>query len=419
MLKNCIFLLLLASPVLAAEPPRVLNWEDCVQIALSRNPDLASSQLALKANQYSYYGSFNGILPQLNLSNSYNYNAANNFGATHFWQAEASATMDVFDMSQIANIRSSRAAVTLAEAALRNTSATVRFNLREAFTQLLFAQLNVEVSRNILLMRQRSAQMLVLRYNAGQESKGNMMRSKAQALQAEAALNQAYRDLRAAQRALARQLGWDDFAFMTSTGTFETQAPPDQPPENFGPLLSQRPDVAVQEATVLSAKTALSQSWSSVWPKLSVNYARTIDGRTEFPNSNYNWSFVGLLSYPLFGGGPTATYFAVASARKNLEKAEQDLRTVQDSAIADLENSYAGFMDATEQVRVQTALLAAARQRNDEADVRYASGLLTYDNWEIIASDRISQERLAIQTQLNAAQAEAAWLKSLGKGLGD
>jgi hypothetical protein len=68
---------------------------------------------------------------------------------------------------------------------------------------------------------------------------------------------------------------------------------------------------------------------------------------------------------------------------------------------------------------VQQALLAAARQRSAEADVRYQSGLLTYDNWEIIVSDRISTERQAISAKLAAVNAEAAWERSLGKGLGE
>ena len=68
---------------------------------------------------------------------------------------------------------------------------------------------------------------------------------------------------------------------------------------------------------------------------------------------------------------------------------------------------------------MQQALLAAARQRSAEADVRYQSGLLTYDNWEIIVSDRISTERQAISAKLAAVNAEAAWERSLGKGLGE
>ena len=70
-----------------------------------------------------------------------------------------------------------------------------------------------------------------------------------------------------------------------------------------------------------------------------------------------------------------------------------------------------------DQAVVADALLDAARVRNDEADIRYDSGLMTYDNWEIIASDRINQERQAIQAQLNEFNAAATWANALGKQL--
>jgi len=404
--------------VALAQAPKSLGWDDCVALALSRNPDLAASSLALQSSRYSYYGSFNGILPSLSLTNSYNDGSSSRSGSNK-WEAQASASMNVFNLGDINNIRSSKASLTLAQASRRQTSANVRSSLRSAFSQVLFAQENVIVSRNILTMRQRGAQMLQLRYNSGQESKGNMMRSKAQALQAEVGVQQALRDLRSAQKNLARQLGLDDFQLVVGTGTLAVSTLPDSPPDRFEPFLSRRPDVAIQEATVQTAKVAVSQAWSPALPTLTANYSRSVSDRKEFPNDSYGWSFTGLLSFPLFGGGPTATYFSVASAKKSLEKSEQDLRSIRDAAVADLESSYASFVGSAEQVRVQEALLTAARQRNDEADVRYSSGLMSYDNWEIIASDRINQERQAIQTELNAAQAEAVWNKSLGRGLGD
>jgi len=85
----------------------------------------------------------------------------------------------------------------------------------------------------------------------------------------------------------------------------------------------------------------------------------------------------------------------------------------------DLETTWSGYASAYDQVKVQHALLEAARQRNDEADVRYASGLLTYDNWEIIASDRISTEKQAISSDFNAVVSQASWEKSIGKELGE
>lgn len=400
----------------AQEASRPLAWEDCVGIASRSNPDLASSRRALEAGRASYYGSFNGFLPRLSLSNSYN-DSRGSDGSSR-WQAQGTASLDLFNASKAADIKSASAGLSRAEAGLRLASANLRLSLRQAFAQLLFAQQNLEVSRTILDIRQRSAQLVALRYDSGRESKGNMLRSKAQFVQAQADLAQALRALRTARNSLDRQLGLDDFAAVVATGALKAQAPPELP-NDLQAFLALRPDIAVQEAAIKNAKASLGQARSSLWPSLSANYTRSRLGPGEFPSSRYHWTATAVLSYPLFGGGPSAAHFAVSAAKRSLEKEEQDLRSVRDQARVEMENAWSAFAGASDQVRVQTALLEAARQRSDEADVRYASGLLSYDNWEIIASDRIGSERQSLQARLNAVAAEAAWEKAIGKTLGE
>jgi outer membrane protein TolC len=125
------------------------------------------------------------------------------------------------------------------------------------------------------------------------------------------------------------------------------------------------------------------------------------------------------LSYPLFGGGLTSAYYSVSAAQRGLDRARAGLRSVRQAAVVSLENAWNSWFKAAGNVRVETALLAAARQRSLEADIRYESGTLTYDNWEIISSDGISQQRSLLLSRLNAAKAEAAWQQALGKGMGE
>jgi len=402
-------------------PDHPLTWNDCVELALRNNPDLVSSQKALEASKASYYGSYNGLMPQLTLSNSYS--DSDNYGGSRgttlgppTWQGQGTLSLNLFNASQIASIKTSHALLAQAEANLRQTSSVLRFNLYKAYSQLLFAQRDVEVSLNIRDMRQESAQLVTLRYNSGTESKGNMLRAKAQFLQAKTDLAQAIRDKRTAQWGLDSIFGLDHFTAIVVTNTHTLQSP-ENVLDHEESLVLHRPDVALQEAVVKTAEANLKQSHSTLWPNLSANYSRFTLGSTEFPSAQYGWNFNAILNYPLFGGGPTASYFAISAAKNSLEKSRQDLHSTLHQAIVDLEASWSNFTGAMDQTLVQAALLEAARQRNEEANIRYASGLLTYDNWEIIASDRINQERQAIQSQLNAENTEAAWIKSLGKQL--
>jgi outer membrane protein TolC len=394
----------------------VLRWADCVSIAAKNNPDLASAQKSVDASKASYSQSFNGILPGVTLSNSYSNseNATVTGGNSAGWQAGAQVSLDLFNMAQFASISISQAQFLGAQANLRQVSSNVRFNLSKAFYQLLNAQENMAVSKNIYNLREKAAQLVSLRYDSGTEYKGNKLRASAQLLQAQADVDQSVRDLRVSQRTLIQQLGLGEFTAIKATSTFDF-AEPGELPQNEEDLISRRPDVLAQQATVKSSEASLRRARSPVWPSLTANYSYSGSGQDELPPLHSGWG-IGL-SYPLFGGGITDTYYAVAAAKSSLEKARLDLRSITEQAAVDIETSWSNLASAVDQVKVMDALLESARTRNGEADIRYDSGLMTYDNWEIIATDRITQEHQAIQAQLNALNAQAAWTRSLGKQL--
>ena len=397
----------------AKEALTPLTWSQCVSIALRQNPDLASARAGKAASTASLRGSYNGLMPTLDLSNSY---TKTQDAKSSLWTAQATANLNVFDASAMAGIKSASAVLVQADARQRLASAQLRLDLRTAFLRRLFDDKDVEVSRNIEDLRRKSAQLVTLRYESGRESKGNKLRADAQYLEASAELAQARRRIRADHRALYRRLGLDTVEDTPVAGVLDVADPPAMPTD-IRTIADQRPDVRVQWAGVAVAQADIRRAQSSLWPTLTAGYARFRTGASEFPSDNSGWSFRGVLDYPLFGGGPTATYYQIATAQQNLEKAQQELRSVRDQARADLETVWSAYATASENAKVQAALLAAARQRNEEADVRYNSGLLTYDSWEIIVTDRVSQERQAIQSQLTAATAQAVWENALGKTL--
>lgn len=412
LLAACLCLL----PALAgAAEERVLTWEESVNEALNANPALASSRLSVDANRASYYSSFNGFLPSLSLSNSV---SESNTSRQPAYSASASASLTLFSVGQAASIRSAAASLNAAEASLRSTSAALRATLRQSFSALLFSHASLETARRITELRGHNAELVSLRYEAGRESKGNMLRAKAQALLAEVSVSIAGRDVRASQRTMARLLGREEFEAFVASGAFAS-APPPSRPEDFRALLPLRTDVAIAEATLRSSKASLDSANSVFWPTLSASYSRTRSGATEFPSSRSGWSAGASLSYALFGGGPAAAYLNTKASRLGYEKTQSDLSSARQNALADLENAWADYANASDQVVVQNALLEAARQRNDEADVRYGSGLLSFDDWEVIVSDRVSTERQALSARRSAMDAETAWHRALGRALGE
>ena len=410
------------SPLPPAEPPTLaLTWDDCVKLAVSHNPSLASAEYAEKAGQFTYYSSYNGLLPTVTLTNTYSHNNNVNgvaVGAQGLYIGQASASMNVFNMSSVASIRSAKASYSQAQANQRLASATLRANLRDAFANVYFNQVSLDMTRRIAEIQRKNSEEVALRYASGNEYKGNMMNSKAQALVADADVAQAVRSLRASVKQLDQYLGLDEFSIMTVTGTVVAQTPPDLP-ARLQDFLENRPDVAVQEAVVQSARASLASSQAPLYPNLSINYSRFREGGTEFPNNEYFWSAGATLSYPIFGGGPASAYFNVKSAKNSLLNQESALRAAREAAVANLESAWANYANAVDQAVGEQAVLESYRQRNAEGGVRYASGLVTFDNWQIIVTSWVSAEQTAINDWQSAVTAQAAWEQALGKALGE
>jgi outer membrane protein TolC len=410
------------SPLPPDEPEALtLTWDDCVALAARRNPTLVAADYAEKASRYSYYGSYDGVLPSLTLTNSYARNNTVNgvaIGSQGLYTAAATANWSLFNMGQVASIRTAKAGYNQALANQRLASASLRFNLRAAFASVYFARESLEMTRRIEKIQKQNAEEVSLRYQSGNEYKGNMMNSNAQYLVARINTIQAVRSLRAAVKTLDQYLGLDEFSNVVVTGTLVAQTPPNFP-GRMSDFLETRPDVAVQEAVVQSARASLASSESPLYPNFSVNYSRLREGGTEFPSHEYIWTAGATLSYPIFAGGPASTYFNVRSSQQSLADQESLLRATREAALANLENAWASYANAVDQAVGEQAVLESYRQRNDEGAVRYAAGLVTFDNWQVIVTQWVGAEQTSITNWQQAVTAQAAWEQALGKALGE
>jgi len=405
-----------------------LSWQDCVRIAAQTNPQLLSALRAQEASRAQYYGSYNGILPQVTLSHSYsdssvtqsvllqNGTSGKLTSESKSWQAQANATLDVIDLNQWAGIQNSKAAWRQNQANAWLASSNVLLNLYKAFSTLLYAQEQIGVNKNIRDLWDQNAQMISLRYDSGAESKGNNMQTQAQFLQADVALTQASRDLKVAQEQLAQALGEDDFSTLAVTGTWTAARAPENPPD-LNAIVDHLPAVLVQQAVVDQDKASVHAAQSALFPTLSLSYNRGVDGSTEFPTNPY-WTFSGLINYPLFSGGPTATYYAVSAAKKTYEKAQLDLQTVRQQSRSTLESAWSAFAQAEDQVRVQRAFLDADVQRKLEADIMYQSGLMTFQDWQLITNDYVNFQKSYLSAEENLIFAEGQWDFATGQQLG-
>src|SRR5262249_32863493 len=128
------------SSVVCAESLAPMTWEDCVRRAARNNPDLISSARAVDANRALYKGSYNGILPKVTLTNSYNDSSGTNGTESKLWQLQGTVNLDLINVGQWAAIQSASSSLHLSQANLDVSNATILLSLYKAFAALLYAQ---------------------------------------------------------------------------------------------------------------------------------------------------------------------------------------------------------------------------------------------------------------------------------------
>ena len=371
----------------------------------------------MEASRAQYKGSFNGILPKVSLSNTYTDSSPAGSGESKTWLAQGTASLDLVDFGQWATIQSASASLKQSQANLEVAGTTTLLSLYKAFAALLYSQEEVQVTTNILDIWKINSRMINLRYKSGSESKGNNMNTQAQLLQAEVGLNQAGRDIEVAQQQLSQVLGMDEFHTLVATGTWDVPPVPTPHPD-FEAMLVKLPPIRAQEAVVEQARAAIKLAHSTLWPTLSLNYSNGTVGTSEFPASPF-WSFTGAVNYPLFGAGLTSTYYASQAAQRSYEKAQQDLRSLRNETLTNLESAWSAYAQAQDQIRVQRAFLEADKQRKAEYDVLYQSGLLSFQDWILVVEEYVNFQTSFLRSEQNLILAEAQWRFATGEQLGE
>lgn len=411
------FLLALPSWTLGAE---VLTWEDCVQEAAQNNPDLAAAQAAVHQARFQYQASYGNFLPQLSLDLGYDRaNSTTNlqpFTAGSDIQEQyrlgLTARQNLFSgLRNRAELERTRAELEASEANLLAAKAQVGFDLKSAFAQALFAQEQLKLAEAIASRRKENVRLLEIRYEAGREHKGSFLRSKAAYRQAEFELSQAKRAVKVAQRSLARVLGRSEFGEITVSGDFKVS--PTGMPQDFHALALQTPVYRQPAAQARAAQAGVIIARGQFYPEIAATGSVSRLGDAWPPDTD-RWLVGAVLSFPLFSGG--RDYFGLQGARAEERRAQENLHSAEYRILLDLEQTFAALQDGVERAEVQKGFLNAAEVRAEIARSQYTSGLLSFEDWDIIENDLITTQKQMIASQRDMVIAEADWERAQGRG---
>jgi len=394
-----------------------LTWEASVRLATANNPDLQSSREAVLNSDAVRMGAYSALYPQISASfgDTRSYGNGGLYAPANYATAyteQLSISQTVFNgFATKGNIDQARAQLNLTFAELNAQKATISFNLKSAFAQLLYAQKLIVLSRNVIEIRQNSAHLVKLLYEGGNEDKGAMLLSQANLDQAIEALEQAQRTYDLSGLQLAVVIGKDLPEPILGEGVLETNPLPSKP--DFRHLAVLTPAYFQKRAEVDGAAAGITVAESGWYPTITAG-ASASRSDSQFPLKNDGWSAGFSVSYPIFQGGQT--YFNVKAATASLRESLAGLRSGTDQAALTLAQAFKNMVDAADNVRIQEELLEATAMRYKIAEANYRNGLMSFQDFDSITDSYVGQQQTCLQSQRDAVIAEANW--ELARGLG-
>jgi len=406
-------LLLLFISFNKAIPEEIISWEECLIEAEKNHPDLISAKENINEQRANKDIAASGLYPQT----SANIGASRTKTSTtksNSYSYGISGTQLIFDGFKTRDkVSAVSEDLKASEYNYRLTSASIRFNLRSAFINLLKAKELIRVEEEIVKIRKENLELINLRYKSGFEHRGALLTAEANLAEANFELSQAKRNIAFAQRQLTKEMGLKEFKPMYVKGDFTIRDTAKEKP-NFEDILKNHPSILMASAKKNSASFNLKSAYGNFAPQLSTT-ADINKKNSHWPPENDQWDWNLSLTLPLFEGGLKTAQVSEAQAVYNQREADE--RSIRDAVIVSLEQTWTALQDVIEKVETEQKLLAASEERSKIAQAQYSTGFITFDNWIIIENDLVNRKKAYLESQANASLREADWIKAKGEPL--
>lgn len=411
-MKNSLIVafLLLAGSALASTND-FLTWEQCLDGAKSKSPELTKARSAVRELEYGVASASSGFLPQVNASAGFTKSGSENDAGS----SESDRTSAGLDLSQdlfagggnMAKRKRALAQLQVGNEQYRATLSDVELRTRLAYIEVLNAQELIDLTEKIEERRGNNVRLIQLRFDGGRENAGSLARSKAQFAQAKFESREARRSLTYALRNLAAAMGQMAPA-SGALGMLNAQSPDEL--MDLLQLMEQTPDYSIATIQIEASTQGMKVTRSGRFPSVNLNAFTGLGGERDLEFGS--WSVGVRASMPLFTGNRLRS--EVAAAKENIVQSEMDLLDTANSLMATLQQRWNTYADAVESEAVQKGLLDAELLRAEISTAKYKQGLLSFEDWDIIESNLINQGKTHLQRRRTAEVEQARWKNALG-----
>ncbi len=432
LLGGCLTVRLPGVHIQHVSQPEELTWPKLVKKTLQLNPDLQSARYVVTSTARSrdiafgdYLPSFDGELQRsVSRNGSFGGGNSSSSGSGGGGGLQDSLSLDLVGTQSLFNGFGTTGSFIKARKDLEAaryqyvvTSATVRSNLKLAYIDVLRWNRLWKVNQGILERRKQNAEMVRLRYEAGRENLGSAMRAEALAAQAAFDVQAAERFINSQSLRLARETGGEFVLPVLIRESLEQGIPAAIVMEpDYAEIAENLPQVQRLLKIAEAAKANVLAAQSAVWPQVNgtMDYGKSGE-RVSNLQSEHSWGLNVLV--PFFNGGKNVN--AIRKAKADYDAARALAVSSRDEAIAQLADAWVKYANAIDNVAVRKKFLAASQKRAEIVRAEYASGLMTFQDFDIAEQEMDNSENDYVQSLADVSNTQANWEMIRGKTLED
>lgn len=392
-----------------------LTWNDCLKITLENHPELISAKERVNQAEAAIGISRSSWFPGLDANASVSKSRTENSETakdTDSFSYGLSFQQLIYDGGKTKyNVKEAEETLKAKKYDYNVIAASVIYNARSSFVNLIKAQELYKINIEIRDMRRSNLELVRLRYQAGREHRGSLLTAEANLAQSEQDIVEAERNIDLAKAALFRNMGIEKKDELAVAG--ELVIPEiDEIMPDFALIAKENPELKSIVQQRIASEYSLKSSRADNHPQI-YGVAGISRSGEEWPPGETRISAGIQMSFNIFQGGKSR--YQTARAEAALNQLFADERNTRNTITYYLEQAWINFQNSVEQVKIQEKFLNAAIERSKITDAQYSIGSVLFDNWIVVQDNLASARQKYLTVKTNAFLAEAEWMQLKGE----
>ena len=313
--------------------------------------------------------------------------------------------------------KAARAQLKSSEEDRKTVTTIVVSNIATAYFNLLELDLELDIAKRTLAVRQESLRLITARQQGGLATMLDVRQAEELVYQASQTIPDTERLIEQTENQISLLLGNTPGPIPRGTPLTEQQEPPVVPAGLPSSLLERRPDIRSAEQLLISEYALVAAAKAAYFPRISLTGILGFQSDSLanlFSGPSAAWSFVPQLAQPVFTAGRLKSNVNFEKAQREYALAQYQ-QTIQ-TAFREVSDALVQYRRVREIRAQQELLVNSLRDQSRLAHLRYEGGVDTLLNALVADNSLFNSELSLAQTRRNELLSLVQLYRALGGG---